>query len=346
VTALRQPSADLTPVREIAVEALDVPELIAAGQPVVVRGLCSGWPLVEAGRNGPAAVISYLKRFYNGRLVAGYTGRPENAGRHFYEADATRLNFTTERVALDAYLDRIEASLGDPAAPSFYVGSADVEAFLPGFRGENELPVPASVFGPLAPLVSIWIGTRTIAPAHYDQSNNIACCMVGRRRFMLFPPDQVANLYPGPLEPTPGGQVVSMVDPRAPDLDRFPRFGEAMASAQVAELGPGDAVIYPSLWWHQVEALDAFNAMVNYWWSVSPGFMDTPQTTLLHAMLSLRDRPQPEKDAWHALFAYYIFGPAELPAAHLPEEARGALAPLDEVTARRLRGALLQKMNR
>jgi hypothetical protein len=114
----------------------------------------------------------------------------------------------------------------------------------------------------------------------------------------------------------------------------------------VAELEPGDILFYPALWWHHVEALDGFNAMVNYWWNVSPAFMDSPQNTLLHAMLSLRDRPEAEKRGWQALFDYYIFGPSDRPTAHLPEAARGPLAPLDDLGARRLRAMLLNKLNR
>jgi hypothetical protein len=100
------------------------------------------------------------------------------------------------------------------------------------------------------------------------------------------------------------------------------------------------------MWWHHVEALDPFNVMINYWWNTSPAFIDTPMTTLLHAILSLRDRPEPEKQAWRALFDYYVFGDAERPAEHLPEQARGILAPLDDTAARRLRAELLQRLNR
>jgi hypothetical protein len=170
--------------------------------------------------------------------------------------------------------------------------------------------------------------------------------LVGRRRFTLFPPEQVANLYPGPLDPTPGGQVVTMTDIDSPDFERFPGLREALEAAEVAELEPGDALYYPAMWWHQVNALDAFNVMVNYWWNVVPEYMDTPQNTLLHALLSLRDRPEAEKRAWRAMFDYYVFGPAERPAAHLPEAARGNLAPLDELAARRLRAVLLRRLNR
>jgi hypothetical protein len=336
----------LRPVDAVHHDEIDPAALVAADRPIIVRGFVKDWPLVEAGHCSIPDAIAYLKSFYSGRPVPGYTGLPENGGRYFYAPGATQLNFTSERVALDTYLDRIVAQLDNPASPSFYVGSTDLDQFLPGLRKENSLGLSDAAFGGRDPIVSIWLGNRTTAPTHYDQSNNIACCVVGRRRFTLFPPDQVANLYPGPLEPTPGGQVVSMVDLNAPDLTRYPRFADALATAQVAELAPGDILFYPALWWHQVEALDPFNAMINYWWDVSPAFMDTPQTTLLHAMLSLRDRPEVEKAAWRSLFDYYVFGPGDHPAAHLPSEARGALGPLDEMAARRLRAVILQKINR
>ncbi|HWI85905.1 MAG TPA: cupin-like domain-containing protein [Sphingomonas sp.] len=319
---------------------------MADQQPTILKGVARDWPLAAAGRQGPDAAIDHILRFYGGAPVAGYTGAAEIGGRYFYDDTVTGENFTRERVQLDEYLGRIRHHLDDAKAPSFYVGSTDLDAYLPGFRRENELILNHPMFAVNPPLASIWLGNRTIATAHYDMSNNIACSLVGRRRFTLFPPDQVANLYPGPLEPTPGGQVLSMVDFRAPDLKLFPRFAEAQAVAQVAELEPGDILFYPALWWHHVEALDRFNAMVNYWWNVAPSFMDSPQNTLLHAMLSLRDRSAPEKAAWRALFDYYIFGPADRPAAHLPEGARGNLAPMDQVKARRLRALLLSKLNR
>jgi hypothetical protein len=195
-------------------------------------------------------------------------------------------------------------------------------------------------------LASVWLGNRTTATCHYDDTHNIAVCAVGRRRFTLFPPGQTANLYPGPLEPTPGGQVISMVDMAAPDLARYPRFAEALDSAQVAELEPGDVLAYPAMWWHHVEALAGFNVLVNFWWNAVPGYVDTPQVTLLHALLSLRSRPAGEKAAWKALFDYYVFGDPDAARAHLPEPIHGALAPLDDVIARQLRAQVTRKLNR
>lgn len=341
-------SAELARVRtvDVAAEAVPFDELMAAQQPVILRQLARNWPLVRAGAEGPRRAMDYLLGFYGGAPIVGYTGAPEIKGRYFYNADVSGLNFAAERVQLDEYLARMARHLDDPDAPSFYIGSTDVGTYLPGLSTENGLDLDHPTFRHAPPLVSIWVGNRTVACAHFDMSNNLACCMVGRRRFTLFPPDQVHNLYPGPLEPTPGGQVVSMVDFTAPDFDRHPRFREALAAAQVADLEPGDVLFYPALWWHHVEARDAFNVMINYWWNTSPRFMDTPMNTLLHGLLSLRDRPEPEKRAWRELFEFYVFGPSDRAGAHLPEHARGALAPLDEGRARRLRAQLLRRLNR
>ena len=321
-------------------------ELLKAAEPTILKGVVAGWEIARVGAASATDAIEYLTRFDSGRPVVGYTADPDVGGRFFYNADVTGLNFEAKRVGLTEFLGRLKTHLNENETPAFYIGSTDVEQFLPALAEQNGLTLSDAMFDGNPPTVSIWIGNRTIATAHFDFSNNIACCLVGRRRFTLFPPEQVANLYPGPFHPTPGGQVVSMVDFRHPDFERYPRFRDALASAQVAELEPGDALFYPAMWWHHVEALDRFNVMINYWWNLSPAFIDTPMTTLLHGILSLRDRPEQEKQAWRALFDYYVFGDRERPAAHLPDHARGPLAPLDDRAARRLRADLLQRLNR
>ncbi|KAA9130450.1 cupin-like domain-containing protein [Marinihelvus fidelis] len=331
-------------LEDIAPEHVPWSEIVEEGCPVILKGLVRDWPLART--SAPREAASYLRQFYQGRPVTAFLGRPELHGRFGYTEDATRLDFQSERGDLGAYLERILELAGDAGAPSIYIGSTDVDQFLPGFRTENDLVLNHDMFEASPPMVGAWIGNRTTALAHHDLSYNVACCLVGRRRFSLFPPEQVANLYPGPLDPTPGGQVVTMADIGDPDFDRFPGLREALDTGEVADLEPGDALYYPALWWHQVSALEDFNIMVNYWWNRVPDFVDTPQTTLMHALLSLRDRPEPEKRAWRAMFDYYVFGPADRAGAHLPEGARGPLAPLDDMSARRLRALLQRKLNR
>ncbi len=287
--------------------------------------------------------MACLRRFYNGRPVLYSHGPPAIAGRVFYNEDCTKTNYEVRRSRLDELLDDIRAHLDDRNAPTWYMASTPVNACLPGFLQANDLDFAAC--GIDAP-PRIWIGNRTIASCHYDATNNIACCVVGRRRITLFPPEQIVNLYPGPLDLTPGGPVVSMVDFDHPDLDRHPRFADARVAAQSALLEPGDAVFIPGMWWHHVQALDAFNVLVNYWWSSVPDYVPTPMHALYHALWTIRDRPEQEKRAWRQIFDYYVFGPAERAGAHLPESARSVLGPMDEAKARQLRAMLIDKLNR
>ena len=66
---------------------------------------------------------------------------------------------------------------------------------------------------------------------------------------------------------------------------------------------------------------------------------------LCTALLSLRDRPEHEKAAWRELFDFYVFGDPEQAIAHLPSHVHGPL-DMDEITARRLRAELLDRLNR
>ncbi len=337
------------------VEALDLrfPELrlqdlYDANKPLILKGLVREWALVQAAAQSDRAAVDYLKQFYNGRPTKVYFGKPGIRGRYFYEDDCQTMNFDTRQAQADEVLESLLASAGDEEAQSCFFASTIVDAHFPGVRAENELGYPGAdnPLAPFKPRVGFWIGNRSRIACHYDAPYNIACCLTGQRRFTMFAPEHIANLYPGPLDPTPGGQAVSMVDFDNPDFDRFPRFKDALPHAHIAELEPGDALYLPSMWWHQVEGLSPFNIMMNYWWSESPAFMGAGMNVLHHALLSLRDRPDAEKAAWRQIFEYYVFGPAEQAGAHLPESARGDLGPLDEMQARKLRAYLLNMLNR
>lgn len=345
-------SAPLRPASPAAVETRGGPlpggagweALVAEDRPVLFKGAARDWPLVQAGLRSAREAADMLVAAQSGEPVTVYRGEPGMAGRFFYTDAVDGFNFTGTREPFAPVMDEILAG----APQHIYIGSTDIAHFFPRLGAANGLDL-----GGIHPMLtehrgfgSVWIGNRTTATCHYDFSHNIAVCVAGRRRFTLFPPDQAANLYPGPLDPTPGGQVVSMVDFAAPDFARFLRFREALDQAQVAEMEPGDVLVYPAMWWHHVEAQDDFNVLVNYWWNAVPGFIDSPQVTLLHAMLSLRDRPESEKRAWAALFDYYIFGDAGRPRAHLPDHAQGPLAPIDDSIARRLRAIITRKLQR
>lgn len=332
-------------IRELACEPGHVPlvKLLASDEPCVLRGIARDWGLVRAGLASDEQAMGYLRGYYNRQPVTYSWGAPEVAGRPFYNADFSALNCEVRRGDLEQVLGEIAEHASDAQPPTYYVASLLIDGCLPGLREQNDLGLQA--LGVDAP-PSIWIGNRVTASCHYDALNNIAVCAVGRRRFTVFPPEQIENLYPGPLEPTPGGQAVSVVDFQAPDLARYPRFAQAWPAARSAVLEPGDAVYLPSLWWHHVQGLEAFNVLVNYWWSSVGAHVPTPMHALYHAIWTLRDRPEREKQAWRAVFDYYVFGAGERAGEHLPEAARNVLGPVDERLARQLRAMLIGKLNR
>lgn len=334
--------ADLPPVPEEAVAdaaALDT-LLHTATRPFVVRGLVADWPLVAAGRRSAHDARAYLLERRRDLPFTVSIGQPGSDGRLFYD-DAMGMNFRIARAKLPEIFARIDRAKEEPAAPPIYLGSIDVHGFFDGLHAENHVDL-----GERQALASIWIGTRTRIAAHNDHPDNLACVAAGRRRFTLFPREQFRNLYLGPVDNTPAGRAVSMVDFNAPDFGRHPRFREALAHAQVAELEPGDAIYIPSMWWHHVEGLAPFNILVNYWWRDTPRWLGQPQDALNHAMLTIRDLPEDEKRHWRDMFDYYVFQNDEEVVAHIPPDARSVLNPLTPESAGRIRSFLLRALSR
>lgn len=321
----------------------DLPaELLAAERPWLVRGGFAHWPVVQAARESDDALARYLIGLYNGMRVGLFQMPPEAAGRAFYSDDTlTGFNFTRHIATLDQVLAGLLGLAGTAKPPALYVGSTTVDAVLPGFLDANRLGL-----GTRDALVSLWLGNRTRIAAHYDLPDNLAVVAAGRRRFTLFPPEQIHNLYMGPLDPTPAGQPVSLVDFAAPDFERFPRFAEALAAGEAAELEPGDALFIPSMWFHHVEGLAPVNLLINAWWRQTPRHVDSPLNALHLALLTLRDLPEKERRIWQHHFQHFVFAADDATWAHIPEAARGLLGPIDETLSRQARTQLLNQLKR
>jgi len=330
-------------VREIPIGTPgELPEGVpGSAEPLLMKGLVDHWPVVRAAKDSPAAVEDYIRQFYADAAVNAVYGDPGHQGRVYYNEDLSGFNFQTVQSILSRVLDDVRAQSHETEPASVYVGSTPVDKVLPGFRSENDIRLDG-----IQALISIWLGNRSRIAAHFDQPDNVACCAAGRRRFILFPPEEIDNLYPGPIHFTPAGQIISMVDFEAPDFERFPKFRRALENARVADLYPGDAVYVPSMWWHHVEGLETLNILINYWWNATPTWMDAPASVLDYALLALRDLPRRQRDAWRAIFDFYIFDFDGESVSHIPEDRRGALAPLDEIEARRLRARLINNLNR
>lgn len=330
----------------ITPETIPYDELFSQNQPVILKGLVKDWPLVKAGQQSANHIMQELERHYSKRPMLVYKAPAEIKARFGYNKSCTGFNFTSERTTVPAVFDVIRSQLTQDEHDYLYINSLIFDEGFPKLSKTNTLAFDHPEFNNNQPVGKIWLGTETVAAAHYDQPKNIACCVAGKRRFTLFPPDQIDNLYPGPLNPTPGGQVVTLADLSKPDFSRFPRLKGALENAYIADLEPGDGLYYPSMWWHEVEAFARFNVMVNFWWMAAKPYLGSPMDALMHAMMSVRDRPAEEKEAWQALFNYYIFGDSDQVRAHLPPESHGPFAAMDEDQTRRIRAMLRNNLNR
>jgi hypothetical protein len=309
--------------------------------PMLLKGYCRHWPLVQAGLASDAAALAYLQQFDGGQPVNLAVLAAETQGRVFYNADFSGFNYQAGKASFSQLLQQLSL---EPQAdsPLLYMASTDMQHFFPGLMTDNSLRWPA-----WSALTSLWLGHAVRVAAHVDFPHNLACNVLGRRTFTLFAPEQIQHLYPGPIEFAPGGQEISLVDFSAVDLQRFPAFAKAQQAALVAELEPGDLLFIPSMWWHHVQGHQRLNGLITHWWRDTPAYLGRPNNALLHAMLSLRSLPKAQRLAWQAWFDYYIFQHENAAVAELPPAASGMLQqPLPELQARQLRALLQNKLKR
>jgi hypothetical protein len=319
-------------------------EVFTSGQPAVLRGFVRHWPIVEASAKSATAVLDSLRRFDNGTPVDAIMTPPEVEGRVFYNDAMTGFNFVRNRLPVSAVAEQVVRYSGFPRPPAVAVQSALIRDCMPDFSAENRLTVlDESV------LPRIWLGNSITTPTHLDEWHNIGCVVAGRRRFTVFPPEQIANLYIGPLDFAPTGAPMSLVPLHAPDFARFPKFKEALGAAQNAELRAGDAIYIPPLWWHHVESLEPFNVLVNYWWHALPGVPTHAESgfdSLVHAILTLRSLPPATRDAWRALFEHYVFSSESDAVSHIPAHKHGLLGRLSPDDREKVREYLSGRLKR
>jgi hypothetical protein len=290
-------------------------DIVPSNKPAVMRSLVGDWPSIQCARESSKAVCDYLANLDNGNAVYTIAAPPDARGRFFYSDDLQSVNFKRAQIPLAQVLTQLQAAATDSDAFALAVQAMSVRDTLPGFATENFTPLLEPDIAP-----TMWIGNQGHVAPHYDVHRNLACVVAGRRQFILFPPDQIANLYLGPMLGAPGGVPISLVDVWNPDLKRFPRFADALETASEAVLEPGDAIYIPSLWWHGVASLERVNVLVNYWWQGITESNISPNDALLHAMLSIAKLDSSQRSAWRSYFEHYVFRSDGDPASHLPSE--------------------------
>jgi hypothetical protein len=319
---VRQPVAEFSTFTKTVVPD----EVISSGKPTVMRDFVNNWPVVACAQHSEARLREYLDIFDAKLPLTAYISDYNNAIIS-YKSDFSGFNFKRDQSTLQEVMNEL---LNDGNERTYYIGSTQIDRWLPGFRKENDVRLTD-----IKPMVNFWLGNQNQIAAHYDCPANIACCVAGERSFILFPPEQVSNLYIGPLDVNPSGRAISLVNFDDPDYQKFPKFKIALNNAQSVKLKPGDALFIPPLWWHHVRSHNRLNMLVNYWWKSSPKYMGNPELALEHAILALRGLEPQQKQAWKALFEHYVFSESHDVTAHIPEHIQGILKNNDEQAIRR-----------
>lgn len=115
----------------------------------------------------------------------------------------------------------------------------------------------------------IWMGSRSekavSTELHRDNSHGFLGQLIGRKRFIVYSPEQIDLLYP---KVAYNHYQPCRVDPHQPDYTRYPLFKDAKPIEFI--LNPGDLLINPIGWWHVVFSIDPVISISsfmdwNYW---------------------------------------------------------------------------------
>jgi ribosomal protein L16 Arg81 hydroxylase len=211
-------------------------EYFRRNRPVVLSDAIDGWQARSSW------TFDYFKSEYGKSMIAAY--RYGEEGRYQEEL--------VERMPLADYIDKILANDFD-AYPFYMRDSAkfllDHSELFAAFTFPKHCfdwfrLVPGSL---RRPGTRIFIGPKgAVTNLHQDiwGTHFWMAQLVGRKRWVLFSPDQKEFLF----------KHCWQVRPDEPDLDRFPLFPKAKGFE--CTIGPGDLIIVPSNWVHWVVSLD------------------------------------------------------------------------------------------
>jgi len=138
---------------------------------------------------------------------------------------------------LNTSLSRLPAALTDDVAPPRWYRTEPTHGFM-------------------------WCGVLgTSSGLHFDNAPNCNVQVLGRKHFILFPPSQSRLMYQMPRT------ARCRFDPAVPDFDRFPRARNA--TAWHCTLTPGESLLIPVGWYHQVTVVSPWALNINFFWERS-----------------------------------------------------------------------------
>lgn len=116
-------------------------EIVAEGQPAVIRGAAADWPMVRRFREGPQSLVDYLIGFDTGALVTTAIAHPSQHGRLVYKEGVKELNHGHSDELLPNVLKGLIKLMDSPEPPGVWIGGMSAPDQLPGIEAENRSPI-------------------------------------------------------------------------------------------------------------------------------------------------------------------------------------------------------------
>jgi hypothetical protein len=134
---------------------------------------------------------------------------------------------------------------------------------LPEVMAAEFVPAYFSLHDYIEP--QIWLGnvpTHVAASSlHRDPLDGFLYQVIGRKRLLMFAPDQAPLLYPMKAY---NNYQPCWVKPEEPDLERYPKFKQARPIEVI--LHPGELLVQPAGWFHVVYCLDTPTFSVSHFY--------------------------------------------------------------------------------
>jgi Cupin-like domain len=215
--------------------------IVRAKQPVVLTQIVPKWKAFT--RWTP----EYLVKSFGEQRVSVYAAP---LAEPFFDG-----NNATASVTLSSLFERVQAT-GPVDGVVQYLWSTNWDA-KKSLHEDVRFPNSAASRALDGPGSGILIGERgTITGLHYDYWHGFLAQIRGRKRVLLFPPEESKNLY---VAMSPARMTHLPIRSLSADKGRFPKIQKAAHVELVLE--PGQVLYIPPFWFHEVEALEGCISM-------------------------------------------------------------------------------------
>lgn len=225
----------------------ELPADLAGGAPrtpVIIRG-------ADALRKVTGWTLRHVAEQYEKHGVQAWAPGADGGTRFGPGIDSERVSLRADEI--------VERVTGGEGADVVYFPQVSLLKQIGDLADEVELP--AAIPGERISDLNLWMGSKDYTTQlHFDMAQNLYVQIAGRKRFLLFRPEDFDRIQTGLRG---GMHNASAIDPEAPDLTAFPEF--AGLHAWEAVLEPGDLFYLPPFWWHQVSAVDG-GVSLSIWW--------------------------------------------------------------------------------